>query len=164
MHNPFIHPSLEVRRISRSKFGVFTKTFIMRGTLLEMCPMLPISKKVETLIRANSATLATKLFPNPDGVKRESDLIASMKEMELEKRLDAGLLTQQDIKEILLDSGSLMAVMEVDTACILQGFGSIYNLSSYPNVAISFDSENKLYEVIAVQDIQAESELTYLSA
>lgn len=164
MHNPFIHPSLEVRRISRSKFGVFTKTFIMRGTLLERCSMLPISKKVEALILANSTSLSQRIFPNPDGVSRVQSMVASMKEMELEKRLDAGLLSPQDIKEILLDSGSLLAVMDVETACILQGFGSIYNLNAYPNVAIGFDSESKLYEVVAVQDIQAESELTYLSA
>lgn len=162
MHKPFIHRSVEVRQIGHNRFGVFAIDPIARGTKVESCAILPLTKLVvNAIIKSNSIT--TKLFPNPDGVIKERSILSSIKEMELEKRLDAGLLTPEDLKRILLDSGNLTQILDIETAGFLLGYGSLYNQSQYPNVIIEYNPESKLYDVIAVKDISNNTELTYLT-
>lgn len=161
MRDPFLHKSLELRRVSPTKFGVFTTEQIDRGTLIESCAMLLLPKRVVTHIA--KTPLADKLFPNTDGIIKEREIVSSIKEMGLEKRLDAGLLSPEDIKSILIDQGHLTQLLDIDTGCFLLGYGSLYGRSAYPNVAVSYDRENKLYDVVAVKDIAKGTELTYLN-
>jgi len=162
MHRPFIHRALEIRPISQTRFGVFACEAISRGTKVEICAILPITKQaVNAIVKTNNST-ADKLFQNPDGVIKERTILNSIKEMELEKRLDAGLLTPEDLKRILLDSGNLTQILDIETAGFLLGYGSFYNRSQYPNVVIEYNSDSKLYDIIAVKDISTNTELTYL--
>jgi len=160
MRNPFIHRSIEVRRASHSRFGVFAKELIQRGTLVESCSILPITKKIA--ISIEKTRLNDKLFVNPDGAAKERSILQSIQEMELERRLDQGLITLEDFRQILVDNGHLTQVLDIETAGFLLGYGSYYNTSLMPNVKISYNDEDKLYDIIAVKDIQSGLELTYL--
>ena len=164
MHDPFIHRAIQVRRMSPTKFGVFANEAIVRGTVIESCAILPISRQVSNAIMsASKTTLSDKMIQNPDGIIKERNLIASIKEMELEKRLDAGLLTPEDLKKILIDSGNITQILDIETNGFLLGYGSLYNQSSYPNIVIQYNSESKLYDIKAVKDITRGTELTYLT-
>jgi hypothetical protein len=164
MHEPFIHKSIQVRRVSQTKFGVFAADSILRNTVIESCAIIPITRQITNAItRANRSVISDKLVQNPDGLIKERSLISSIKEMELEKRLDAGLLTQEDLKKILFDTGNVSNLLDVETNGVLLGFGSLYNVSNYPNVVIQYNTESKLYDVITVKDISAGVELTYLA-
>jgi hypothetical protein len=164
MHEPFIHRLIQVKRVSPIKFGVFAIDTIPRATIIEACAVLPISRQVTNAITAAKRTgLVDKLVQLPDGILKERSLISSIKEMELEKRLDAGLITADDIKSFLVDSGNLTQILDVETNGFLLGYGSLYNQSSYPNIVIQYNSESKLYEVITVKEIIKGTELTYLT-
>lgn len=162
MRNPFISPLLEVRRVSRTKFGVFAKDLILSGTLIESCAMVLIPKKLQGSIQTSAPALSKLLYPNPDEVLRERSIAAQVKELELERRLDAGLLTQEEVKNILVNSGHLKAVLDLETSGFLLGFGSIYQNSDYPNTTVRYDDDSKLYDIVAVQDIQRGQEITRL--
>ena len=163
MRDPFIHRALEVKRTGNTKFGVFARDFIPRGTIVESCSLVAIPKVAISALEKVKSPLLEKLLPNPDGIRKEIEITESINEMELQRRLDAGLLTQEEAGKILLSSGVAKAVLDVETACFLTGFGSLYNRSSYPNITLTFDSESKLYNVVAVKDIVKGYELTYLS-
>jgi hypothetical protein len=163
MHRPFIHNSLEVRQISLSKYGVFTNSQLARNTKIESCLILPIPRQAHSILIKNKFSATDKLIQNPDGIIKESNILNSIGEMELERRLDAGLLSADDIKRILFDSGNLTQVLDIETHGFLLGYGSIYNKSAYPNVIIEYSPDSKLYDVITVKEIGPHTELTYLT-
>jgi hypothetical protein len=164
MHEPFIHKSIQVKRLPQGRFGVFAIDQINRNTLVESCVILPITRQLSnTITKSTKSGLVEKLVQNPDGLLRERTLISSIKEMELEKRLDAGLLTPEDLKKILLDSGNLTQILDIETNGFLLGYGSLYNQSSYPNIIIQYNNVSKLYDIITVKDVTSGTELTYLT-
>jgi hypothetical protein len=163
MHKPFIHSSLEVRQIGLSKYGVFTNSQLARNTKIESCLILPIPKQAYTILTKNKFSSTDKLIQNPDGIIKENNILSSISEMELERRFDAGLLSADDIKKILFDSGNLTQVLDIETHGFLLGYGSIYNKSAYPNVIIEYNPDSKLYDVITVKEIGSNTELTYFT-
>jgi hypothetical protein len=164
MHDPFIHKLIEIQRTSSTKFGVFAKDFIARGTLIESCAILPIPKTALVALQKVKSSLLDRVLPNPDGIRKEREITGALAEMEIQRRLDEGTLTPAEAKDILLGPGNLTSLLEVETICLLTGYGSLYNKSSYPNIRLTFDSETKLYDVFTVKDVGKGTELTYLSA
>jgi hypothetical protein len=163
MHNPFIHRSIGVRQISASRYGVFAFDPIPRGTLIESCLIIPITKSTHTALTKTRTASSDKVFQNPDGILKERNLLNSIAEMELERRFDAGLLNADDIRKILLDSGNLKQIADVETHGFLAGYGSIYNRSQYPNAIIEYNPDSKLYDITTVKDIGSNTEITYFT-
>ena len=162
MPSPFIHPALEIKQLSLTKFGVFSKDYIPMGTCVEVCTPLLLPKLVINAFEKSKSNLIEKIMPNPDGIRREREIVESLSDMEIQRRLDEGNLTKEEARRILLGPGNVMALLEIETGCLLSGYGALYNRSSYPNITMNFDSETKLYNVIAVKDIGTGAELTYL--
>lgn len=163
MHKPFIHPKIEVRPLGITKFGVFSTDLIQAGTIIEMCVPLNLPKAAVLEIENRRSQILAKIFPNPDGINKQNDILDSIKDMEIEKRLDSGALSQEDARNILFGHANVKALLDIETGCLLSGYGSLYNRSSQPNIVMIFDSAAKLYQVKLVKTIGSNVELTYLS-
>jgi hypothetical protein len=163
MHRPYIHRAIEVRPVGTNRYGVFSAEQIYRNTVIESCLIIPITKQAYTALTKTKNSSTDRLVQNPDGIFKERNLLNSVAEMELEKRFDEGLISADDVKRILFESGNITKVLDIETHGFLAGFGSIYNRSNYPNALIEYNPESKLYDVIAVKDIGPNTEITYFT-
>lgn len=161
MNSPSVLTGIFVDQATDSELGVFSKNFIYRGTVIEFCAWLPVTQKLQILINNNDKRLSRKLFPNPDGMAKEEEFAAKLSELELQRRLDEGLLTPEQLRALLTDIMDPKKLLTVDTHGILLGYGSIYRQSSMPNINWEYDKSSKLYKFFTVQDIQPGQELTY---
>lgn len=162
MNRPSILESISVQKIG-SEFGVFTNRQIFRDSIIEVCAWLPITQKTQILLAKNDQFLTGKLFPNPDGIEKEREIASRLAELDLQERLDRGLISQAQFKAILLDVVNPEKMMNINSHAILLGYGSVYRRSDSPNINWSYDSTSKLYKFYAVQDIMPNQELTYFS-
>ena len=158
---PKILNTLYVKPVNDKEFGVFTNAPLYRDSIIEFCAWLPISQKLQILIDKNDANLGQKLFVNPDGIEKERQFAAKIAELDLQERLDRGLITQEQFKAILIEVANPTKLLNIDSHAILLGFGSMYRQSETPNITWEYDSESKLYKFYTTQDIAANRELTY---
>lgn len=163
MNNPSILSTLYVKRTQNGEYGVSSNSSIRAGSTIEYCAWLPITQKMQILISKNDQVLSKHLFVNPDGIDKERDIAAKVAELDLQARLDRGLLTADQVKEILINVANPSAIAEIVSHAVLLGFGSIYRRSDTPNINWEYDPVSKLYRFYAVQDILANQELTYFS-
>jgi hypothetical protein len=154
---------LYVRDIGNRLTGVFTRDRISAGEEIEACLWLPVTQRMEILIKKNDPELAKNIFPNPDGIQKEREILARFAELDLQERLDRGLITTDQFKAILQETASPEKMLNIVSHAILLGFGSIYRTSDRPNITWEYDSSQKLYKFIAVEDINSNTELTYFS-
>jgi hypothetical protein len=162
MNRPNILESLSIQKIG-SEFGVFTNRQIFRDSVIEVCAWLPVTQRTQILLSKNDQFLTSKLFPNPDGIEKEREIASRLAELDLQERLDQGLISQAQFKAILLDVVNPDKMMNINSHAILLGHGSVYRRSDSPNINWSYDSTSKLYKFYAVQDIMPNQELTYFS-
>ena len=161
MSNPSILSSLYVKPVNSKEFGVFSSTQIYRNSTIEFCAWIPISQKTQLLLKNNDQVLDNRLFVNPDGLNKEREIAERLADLNLQERLDRGLISTEQFKSIVYDVINPNKMLHIDSHAILLGFGSIYRRSASPNINWDYDSEKKLYKFYTVQDIDPDQELTY---
>ena len=160
--NPTYIGSLIVKPIG-NQYGVFANAPIYRSTFIEACAWIPVNKKTQILLEKNKSNLCNYLFINPDGVKYEDELSKKLLELDLQKKLDQGIITSTQFKELLINYINPNHMLDLDTHAILLGNGSIYRTSLTPNISWEYDDISKLYKFFAVENIKPGQELTYLT-
>jgi hypothetical protein len=158
---PKILNTLYVKPINDKEFGVFTNAPLYRDSIVEFCAWLPISQRLRILIDKNDSKLSQQLFVNPDGIEKERQFAARIADLDLQERLDRGLITPEQFKSILLEVANPTKLLSVSSHAILLGFGSLYRRSEMPNITWEYDSDSKLYKFYTTQDVAANRELTY---
>jgi hypothetical protein len=158
---PKILNNIYVKSVNDTEFGVFTNAPLYRDSIIEFCAWLPVSQKLQILIEKNDANLGSKLFVNPDGIEKERQFAAKIAELDLQERLDRGLITSDQFKSILIEVANPTKLLNIASHAILLGFGSMYRRSETPNITWEYDSESKLYKFYTTQDVAASRELTY---
>jgi hypothetical protein len=158
---PKILNTLYVKPINDKEFGVFTNAPLYRDSIVEFCAWLPVSQKIQILIDKNDPSLSQKLFVNPDGIEKERQFAAKIADLDLQERLDRGLITTEQFKALLIEVANPTKLLSVVSHAILLGFGSLYRRSETPNLTWEYDSDSKLYKFYTTQDIAANRELTY---
>ena len=161
MSNPSILSSLYVKPVNSKEFGVFSSTQIYRNSTIEFCAWIPISQKTQILLKNHDQVLDNRLFVNPDGLNKEREIAEKLADLNLQERLDRGLISTDQFKSIVYDVINPNKMLHIDSHAILLGFGSIYRRSASPNINWDYDSEKKLYKFYTVQDIDPDQELTY---
>jgi hypothetical protein len=161
MSNPSILSSLYVKPVNSKEFGVFSSTQIYRNSTIEFCAWIPISQKTQILLKNHDQVLDNRLFVNPDGLNKEREIAEKLADLNLQERLDRGLISTDQFKAIVYDVINPNKMLHIDSHAILLGFGSIYRRSASPNINWDYDSEKKLYKFYTVQDIDPDQELTY---
>lgn len=163
MTDPKILNSLYVTQVNSKEYGVFTNAPIYSDSTIEYCAWLPVTQKLQILIENNDAVLSARLFNNPDGLEKEREILAKITDLELQNRLDRGLITPEQFRAMIMEIASPNKFLHVVSHAILLGYGSLYRRSLTPNINWEYNSETKLYRFFTVQDIQANQELTYFS-
>lgn len=163
MNNPSFLNTLYVKRTPDGEYAVFSSSPIRSGTTVEYCAWIPITQKTQIYLAKNDKSLSSRLFVNPDGIAKERDIATKIAELDLQNRLDQGLVTADQVKSILATIINPASIANIVSHAMLLGFGSMYRRSNTPNLNWEYDSESKLYRFYAVQDIQANQELTYFS-
>ena len=163
MNNPFVLDSIYVTETKSGELGVASKTSLRAGTVIEYCAWLPVTQSLKIFINKTDGNLAKKLFPNPEGIEKERNIAARVAELDLETRLDRGLLTPEQVKSILLSVANPTDLANIVSHAILLGNGSIYRTGESPNINWEYDAESKLYKFYTVQNVLANHELTYFS-
>jgi hypothetical protein len=158
---PKILNTLCVKPINDKEFGVFTNAPLYRDSIVEFCAWLPVSQRIQILIDKNDASLGQRLFINPDGIEKERQFAAKIADLDLQERLDRGLITTEQFKALLIEVANPTKLLSVVSHAILLGFGSLYRRSDMPNITWEYDSDSKLYKFYTTQDIAANRELTY---
>jgi hypothetical protein len=158
---PKILNTLCVKPINDKEFGVFTNAPLYRDSIVEFCAWLPVSQRIQILIDKNDASLGQRLFINPDGIEKERQFAAKIADLDLQERLDRGLITTEQFKALLIEVANPTKLLSVVSHAILLGFGSLYRRSDMPNLTWEYDSDSKLYKFYTTQDIAANRELTY---
>lgn len=162
MSSPRILEGLYLKKVNDREYGVFTRTGIRRGALIEVCAWIPVNKSTQIFLTRNHNSLVSKLFVNGDALEKELELVSKLTELELQNRLDRGLLTPEQVKQLLRDMIKPDQMLTVDSHAILMGYGSAYRQSSRPNISWEYDKASKLYNFYTVEEIGPEQELTYL--
>jgi hypothetical protein len=158
---PKILNTICVKPINDKEFGVFTNAPLYRDSIVEFCAWLPVSQRIQILIDKNDASLGQRLFINPDGIEKERQFAAKIADLDLQERLDRGLITTEQFKALLIEVANPTKLLSVVSHAILLGFGSLYRRSDMPNITWEYDSDSKLYKFYTTQDIAANRELTY---
>jgi hypothetical protein len=158
---PKILNTLCVKPINDKEFGVFTNAPLYRDSIVEFCAWLPVSQRIQILIDKNDTSLGQRLFINPDGIEKERQFAAKIADLDLQERLDRGLITTEQFKALLIEVANPTKLLSVVSHAILLGFGSLYRRSDMPNITWEYDSDSKLYKFYTTQDIAANRELTY---
>lgn len=159
--SPTILQNLYVKSVNDTELGVFTNVPLYRESVIEYCAWLPISQRLQLLIEKNDAKLGKKLFVNPDGIEKERSIAAKIAEMDLQERLDRGLITTDQFKALLMEVAHPSKLLNIYSHAVLLGFGSIYRTSEIPNITWDYDTESKLYKFYTTRDVAAHTELTY---
>lgn len=163
MAKPSILSSLYVDFATRTEFGVFTKAPIYRGAIIEYCSWIPVTQKSYFYLENNNQSVSSIMFQNPDGINKEKEFLGKLAELELQEKLDAGIITPKQFNQMLLNVMNPNALLNINSHAILLGFGSIYRKSDRPNINWEYDTASKLYKFFAVEDIRQDQELTYFS-
>lgn len=160
---PYISDSIYLKLVE-NEYRIYSNSIIRSNSIIEVCAWLPIKQKIAHIIQADQDSLLTKkIFENPDGIQHEQEVVSKIGELQLLDRLDKGLLSPEDLKNILLQLINPTTFMEINTHAILLGYGSLYRTSSIPNINWRYDEPSKLYVFFSVTDIYENQELTYYS-
>jgi hypothetical protein len=162
MFNPGAIGGIIVKPVGK-EYGVFANVPIHRMNTVEWCAWLPVNQRTHILLTKNNSPLVNHIFENPDGIKKEMEVVHKIMELDLQKRLDQGLITTQQLNDLLIEYMNPAKMLESNTHAILLGNGSIYRRSDRPNISWEYDSEMKLFRFFAVENISPGQELTYFT-
>jgi hypothetical protein len=163
MSSPRILDGLYLKKVTDKDYGVFSRAPIQRGALIEVCAWIPVNKSTQIFLTRNHNQVASKLFVNGDALEKEMELVSKLTDLEIQNRLDRGLLTPHQVKQLLSEMIKPEQMLLMDSHAILMGYGSAYRQSDRPNVAWEYDKTTKLYNFYTVEEVRADQELTYLT-
>lgn len=155
--------SLYLKKITDREYGVFSRAPIQRGALIEVCAWIPVNKSTQILLSRNTNQIYSKLFVNGDAFDKEMELVSKLTDLEIQNRLDRGLLTPAQVKQLLAEMIKPEQMLQMESHAILMGYGSAYRQSDRPNIAWEYDKSSKLYNFYTVEEIRIDQELTYLT-
>jgi hypothetical protein len=160
---PFVSRLIEVVKANRTDFKVVAVDQIPPHTIVEVCPTLAIQNKLAIIIGKNNPTLQKKIIVDMVEVDREYQVFEELSELELNKRLDQGLISQDDYAKIITSRVNINAILDAKTHVIPLGNGLLYGVSEYPNIVREYDPSTKLCSFRTVQYVQEGTELVYFS-
>ena len=160
---PFVSRLIEVIPGQETQFKVIAKEAINPQTLIEVSPTYPISGRSAVFLMKADPIFESRIIVDRVKIDREYRVFAELGEMELERRLNSGQISQDEYLNVLRSKVNLNSLLDSKTHLLPLGNGLIYAYSEYPNVVREFDSYEKLCFFRTVKYIQAGEELTYFS-
>jgi hypothetical protein len=159
---PYVSRAIQIVK-TRSDFKVIAREPIPSQTVVEICSTYQITNKLAILMSKTNPIFEKKLIIDKAEVDKEYQIFAELGEMELTRRLDAGIISPDEYSKILASRVNFNSLLEAKTHVIPLGNGLLYSISDYPNIVREFNSETKLCLFRTVQYIQEGTELSYFS-
>lgn len=160
---PFVIRQVGLVKDGRSDFKVIALEPIPPQTVIEVCATLSIPSKLAILMAKANPIFEKKIILDQEEIDREYKVFAELGEMELNKRLDSGQISQEDYASIIASRVNFNSLLEAKTHVMPLGNGMLYGISEYPNLVRRYDSSSKLCSFRTVQYVQEGEELFYYS-
>jgi hypothetical protein len=160
---PFISKSIHAVNEDFSDLKIVARNQIAPQTVVEICPTYSISGRAAIALGSSNKVLERRIIADTVRIDKEYRIFAELGELELEKRLNSGQLSQEDYNDILRSKVNLNALLDAKTHLIPLGYGLLYGYSEYPNLVREFDVSTKLCIFRTVKYVQEGDELTYYS-
>jgi hypothetical protein len=160
---PFVSRLIEVVPGYETPFKVIAKEPINPQTLIEVCQTYSISGRAAVVLMKADPIFESRIIVDRMRIDREYRVFAELGEMELERRLNAGQISQDEYNEILRSKVNINTLLDSKTHLLPLGNGLTYKHSEYPNVVREFDNQTKLCFFRTVKYVQEGEELSYFS-
>ena len=145
----------------KGKFKMIARIGIPGNTVIEICPVVSISGRVALLLSKTNPKLSEKIMIDNRVIEREFQVFAQLGELELERRLDAGEISQSEYQSILRSKVNINSILDAQSNLIPLGNGLLYEQSDYPNLVREYDEESRVCIFRTVQEVEQGQELTY---
>jgi hypothetical protein len=143
------------------EFKAIAAIDIPENTIIEICPVLLSSAKAIISLINSDSKLSSKIIIDEAAVDKEYQVFAELGEMELERRLNLGQISEDEYSQILRSKVNINSLLNAKTHGLPLGNGLIYSISDFPNMVREYHSSSKLCVFRSVQYIVEGSELTY---
>jgi hypothetical protein len=160
MPNPSISKYVRIIEMNR-EFKAIAAIDIPENTIIEICPVLLSSAKAIISLINSDSKLSSKIIIDEAAVDKEYQVFAELGEMELERRLNLGQISEDEYSQILRSKVNINSLLNAKTHGLPLGNGLIYGISDFPNMVREYHSSSKLCVFRSVQYIVEGSELTY---
>lgn len=160
---PFISKSIHAVNEDFSDLKIVARNQIAPQTVVEICPTYSISGRAAIALGNSNKVLERRIIADTVRIDKEYRIFAELGELELEKRLNSGQISQEDYNDILRSKVNLNSLLDAKTHLIPLGYGLLYGYSEYPNLVREFDVSTKLCIFRTVKYVQEGDELTYYS-
>lgn len=163
MLRPYTSNLIEVRQLNPGEFGIFANSQIAPNTVIEVCPTISLSGRVAIALTKSDPTFEKRIVVDQLVIDREYEIFTKLGEMELERRLEEGQISQDDYLRILRSKVDLNSVMNAKSHVLVLGYGMLYRTTEFPNLVREYHPNHKLCLFRSVQYIEEGAELTYFS-
>ena len=100
---PFVSRLIEVVPGHETPFRVIAKEPINSQTLIEICQTYPITGRAAVFLMKSDPIFESRIIVDRIKIDREYRVFAELGEMELERRLNAGQISQEEYNTPQLD-------------------------------------------------------------
>lgn len=162
MLNPSVTTQyVEIVNYGKGVFRVVAKTDIPEDTIVEICPVAVITKRDAILLSKAIPMLKHKILVDDTVMDKEIQLFTQLGELELEKKLDEGKISQDEYVKILRSKINMNSLLDSRSHVLILGNGLLYQISETPNLVCEYYSIDKLCVFRTVRSVTRGSELTY---
>lgn len=163
MINPFVSQYAEVIHISKNEFKMVAARDIPENTVVEVCPVLPITKRDAILLMKSTPFLRNRIIVDEGVISREAQLFAELGEMDLDRKLDSGQISGEDYSRILRSKVNVNAMLDARSHVLMLGNGLLYRISNAPNLVCEYFPTEGICVFKTVNSVPKGAELTYFS-
>jgi hypothetical protein len=163
MFKPFISNLIELVEVKSGEPVVVAKSQIPPTTLVEVCSTIAISGRAAVSLGKSNPLFEKRLILDQAVIDREYEVFTQLGELELERRLASGSISQAEYSQILRSKIDVNSMLEAKSHLIPLGYGMAYRVSDFPNVVREYHPAHKLCSFRAVQYIEAGTELSYFT-
>lgn len=161
MLKPMISELVSIVAAGRGDYRAVANDQILAGTVIEICPVMPIACKTAISMFSGIQGIEQKFLIDSEMIEREYRLFAELGELELESRLESGQISSDEYRRILASKVDVNSLLNLKSHNIPLGYGLVYQISDFPNMVREYHPDSKLCLFRAVKYIEPGTELTY---
>lgn len=161
MLKPAVTKYVDLVPASNGKFVPVARLDIPENTIVEICPVLSISGRAAIVLSKSNQTIGTKLLIDNGVINREFEVFAKLGELELERRLDSGEISEADYQSILRSKVNINSILDAPSNLIPLGNALLYQVSDTPNLIREYHEKDKVCVFKTISYIEQGQELTY---
>jgi len=161
MLNPYVSEYVKVVNLGDGEFRTVAAMEIPVNSIVEVCPVRVLTKREALFLIKNVSNINNSILADESVMDKEFKIFSELGEFELEKKLDSGLISNEDYVKILRSKINPTALLESKSHALILGNGFLYRRSDSPNLVCEYHSQDKVCLFRSAKLIQTGLELTY---